>query len=154
MIFLIVHAHTNTFMAIRMTFSIPVRPQKNVLITGLPGVGKTTAVISLANALKDLHPAGFYTSEIREGGLRQGFELIGLDGRKSILSHVNIHSPHRVSRYGVDIKGFDAFLNTLKFGNRETGLIIIDEIGTMECYSRAAGSLPSSGNETMSTLLK
>jgi nucleoside-triphosphatase THEP1 len=42
-----------------------VRSQKNILITGFPGSGKTTLVIKLANALKDLHPIGFYSSEMR-----------------------------------------------------------------------------------------
>jgi nucleoside-triphosphatase len=111
------------------------RTQKNILITGLPGVGKTTAIIRLARMLKYLNPAGFYTAEIREGGIRQGFELISLDGMRSLLSHVNKQSPHRVSKYGVDIAGFDTFLDSLQFENRETGLVIIDEIGKMECYS-------------------
>jgi nucleoside-triphosphatase len=111
------------------------RIQKNILITGLPGVGKTTAVIKLAKELRDLHPTGFYTAEIREDGMRQGFELISLDGTRSLLSHVNIQSSDRVGRYGVDIEGFDTFLSSLQFGKRETGLIIIDEIGKMECYS-------------------
>jgi nucleoside-triphosphatase len=111
------------------------RSQKNILITGFPGSGKTTLVIKLANALKDLHPVGFYTSEIREGGIRQGFEFIGLDGTRALLSHVNIQSPYRVGRYGVDIKGFDAFLSSLALGNSDAGLFIVDEIGKMECYS-------------------
>jgi Cdc6-like AAA superfamily ATPase len=54
--------------------------KKNLLITGLPGVGKTTLIRKLSEELKDLHPAGFYTQEIREEGVRKGFELISLDG--------------------------------------------------------------------------
>jgi nucleoside-triphosphatase len=111
------------------------RSKKNILITGLPGSGKTKLVIKLANALKDLHPVGFYTSEIREGGIRQGFDLIGLDGTSARLSHVNIKSPYRVGRYGVDIRGFDAFLSSLALGNSDARLFIVDEIGKMECYS-------------------
>ncbi len=109
--------------------------QKNILITGLPGSGKTTLMIRLAEALKDLRPAGCYTAEIREGNVRQGFELVSLDGSKAILSHVDIRSLFRVGRYGVDIKGFDAFLDSLALCCREAGLIIIDEIGKMESHS-------------------
>ena len=40
--------------------------KKNILITGLPGVGKTTLIKKLAEVLNDLNPIGFYTAEIRE----------------------------------------------------------------------------------------
>ena len=114
---------------------------KNILITGLPGSGKTTLVIKLAEALKDLRPAGCYTAEIRESGVRQGFQLIGLDGTRAILSHVDIRSLFRVGRYGVDIKGFDAFLDSLALECKDAGLIIIDEIGKMESHSERFKSL-------------
>jgi nucleoside-triphosphatase len=109
--------------------------KKNILITGLPGVGKTTLIKKLAEALNDLNPIGFYTAEIREEGIRRGFELIGLDGRKGLLSHIDIKSPYRVGKYKVDIKGFDNFLQTIPFLNPSTHLIVIDEIGKMECLS-------------------
>jgi nucleoside-triphosphatase len=109
--------------------------KKNLLITGLPGVGKTTLIQNLAEELRTFHPVGFYTAEIRKGGQRQGFELISLDGRKRVLSHVEIKSPFRVGRYGVDVRGFEDFLDTLPFFGPESKLIIIDEIGKMECLS-------------------
>jgi nucleoside-triphosphatase len=40
-----------------------------------------------------------------------------------------------VGRYGVDIRGFDSFLDSLVLGCRDAGLIIIDEIGKMESRS-------------------
>jgi nucleoside-triphosphatase len=109
--------------------------RKNILITGLPGVGKTTLIKNIAEALKDLRPVGFYTAEIREEGIRKGFEWISLDGRKGLLSHTDIQSPHRVGKYKVDAKGFEDFLNSLPLLNPSTRLIVIDEIGKMECYS-------------------
>jgi len=108
---------------------------KNLLITGLPGVGKTTLIKKLSEALKHLHPVGFYTEEIRERGERKGFELVSLDGKKSLLSHKDIKSPYRVGQYKVDIKGFEEFLDSVSFFNPLTRLIIIDEIGKMECLS-------------------
>ncbi len=110
--------------------------RKNVLLTGLPGVGKTTLIKKLSEALKPFHPAGFYTDEIREGSVRQGFELVALDGRKQVLSHVDIKGPFRVGKYGVDITGFEAFLDVIDFLSPATGLIVVDEIGKMECLSR------------------
>jgi len=109
--------------------------KKNILITGLPGVGKTTLIKKISEELKHLHPVGFYTTEIREEGMRKGFELISLEGRKGILSHIDIKSPYRVGKYKVDIKSFEDFLDQIKFFAPTIGLIIIDEIGKMECFS-------------------
>jgi len=109
--------------------------KKNILITGLPGVGKTTLIKKIFEELKDLHPVGFYTEEIREEGVRKGFELISLDGRRGLLSHKNIKSRNRVGKYKVDVKSFDEFLDSIPFLHPSTHLIIIDEIGKMECFS-------------------
>jgi len=109
--------------------------KKNLLITGLPGVGKTTLIKKLSEELRYLHPAGFYTAEIREEGLRKGFELVSLEGRRGVLSHIDIKSPYRVGRYKVDIKSFEDFLDGISFFDDSTGLVIIDEIGKMECLS-------------------
>ncbi|MCK4856623.1 MAG: AAA family ATPase [candidate division Zixibacteria bacterium] len=108
---------------------------KNLLITGLPGVGKTTLIRKLAAELQFLHPAGFYTTEIRESGVRRGFKLISFTGDRRILSHVDIKGRFRVGKYGVDIAGFENFLETINIQNPGCGLIIIDEIGKMECLS-------------------
>jgi nucleoside-triphosphatase len=115
--------------------------KKNILITGHPGVGKTTLIKKLAEALGDLHPSGFYTSEIREAGIRKGFEIIALAGSRGILSHVDIKSPHRVSRYGVDVAGFDRFLDSLSLADPAAPIVVIDEIGKMECFSGKFRSL-------------
>lgn len=111
------------------------REKANILITGLPGTGKTTFIINLAKELKDLSMAGFYTAEIREAGVRKGFELVGLDGRQSILSHIDIKSAHRVGRYGVDVLAFEKFLESIGLEDSSAEAIIIDEIGRMECSS-------------------
>ncbi len=109
--------------------------KKNLLITGLPGVGKTTLIKKLSEALESFHPVGFYTEEIIEGGERKGFELISLEGKKAHLSHKEIKSPYHVGQYKVDIKGFQDFLDSVSFFNPSTRLVIIDEIGKMECLS-------------------
>jgi nucleoside-triphosphatase len=111
-------------------------PKTNILITGFPGVGKTTLIKKVSGELRNLHPVGFYTAEIREKGVRKGFELISFDGRMGILSHTDIKGPYRVGKYGVDIKGFEDFLESIPFLDPATNLIVIDEIGKMECLSR------------------
>ena len=88
---------------------------KNLLITGLPGVGKTTLMTKLHEALKDFHPVGFCTAEIRQEGIRKGFELVDLEGKGGVLSHIETLSPYRVSRYKVDVDGFGDFLDGISF---------------------------------------
>jgi len=109
---------------------------KNILITGQPGIGKTTLIKKIVRQLADLRPVGFYTEEIRESGVRKGFELISLSGPRELLSHVDIRSPYRVSKYGVDIKRFEDFLDFIPFSERGREIVIIDEIGKMECFSK------------------
>lgn len=120
---------------------MPTVQPKHILITGSPGIGKTTLVKRLFEEAAVLHPVGFYTEEIREGGIRRGFRLVSHDGRESILSHVDIRSPYKVGKYKVDVSGFDRFLDTLRILKSDSGLVIIDEIGKMECFSRKFLSL-------------
>ena len=109
---------------------------QHILLTGLPGVGKTTVIKQLADSLTPYHPDGFFTQEIRENGIRKGFELVTLDGRSQLLSHVNIPGPHRVGRYGVDLAGFEALLEVMDLRHSPSQLVILDEIGKMECLSQ------------------
>jgi nucleoside-triphosphatase len=108
---------------------------KNILITGMPGVGKTTLVRRIVDRLKDMRWAGFYTAEIRQGGVRKGFELIDITGRRQPFAHVRIKSPFRVGKYGVDVKHFEDFLDAIDIFGPDSELIVIDEIGKMECFS-------------------
>lgn len=108
----------------------------NVLLTGTPGVGKTTLIRKLVEALG--RPArGFVTDEIREGGRRRGFKIVTLDGREGILAHDTIKGRNRVSRYGVSTADLEAIgIPAITPASRDE-IIVIDEIGKMECASRA-----------------
>jgi nucleoside-triphosphatase len=109
---------------------------KNILITGSPGAGKTTLFKRLVEALRYLQPVGFYTQEIRRGGVRQGFNLNGLDGSQGLLAHVDLSSEFRVGRYGVDVAGLENFISRIPFSDPMTKLVMVDEIGKMECFSK------------------
>ncbi len=109
---------------------------KNIIITGLPGVGKTTLIKGVLQEVRSLNPIGFYTEEIREQGIRTGFSLISVTGEKSILAAENIPSRFRVGKYGVDLVNFENFIGNIPFRDPAKNLIIIDEIGKMECFSK------------------
>jgi nucleoside-triphosphatase len=111
------------------------------LLTGKPGVGKTTLVRKIVQRMHTVPMAGFYSSEIRTKGYRSGFELKGLNGQRRILAHVDRHSRQRVGKYGVDTSGFEAFLEELDLLNAQAALIVIDEIGKMELFSERFRSL-------------
>jgi len=114
------------------------RSPKNLLLTGPPGCGKTTVIRRFIERLGDLRLAGFYTQEIRQHCQRVGFEAVGLGGQTTTLAHVDFHGPHHVSRYGVDLDGFDAIVEQ-ELGQVASWVdvivIVIDEIGRMECLS-------------------
>jgi nucleoside-triphosphatase len=105
------------------------------LITGKPGVGKTTLIQNIVERMRSVKMVGFYTTEILSKGSRLGFELQGLNGQRRILAHVDIDSRHRVGKYRVDTDGFEGFLQTLDLLSADVELIVIDEIGKMELCS-------------------
>ena len=107
-----------------------------ILITGKPGVGKTTVIQKVLQELP-VSTGGFYTEEIREKGTRVGFRLKTLDGREGILAHVDSDSPYRVSKYGVEVKTFeDIAVPALEEALKRDQLLVLDELGRMELFSK------------------
>lgn len=111
-----------------------------LLLTGRPGVGKTTLLRRVAETLRQedaVEPAGFYTAEIREGGRRRGFRLIPFDGggEGEVMAHVERAEGPRVSRYGVDVDAVDRMTERTLVDRPSARLYLVDEIGKMECYS-------------------
>lgn len=107
-----------------------------ILLTGLPRSGKTTAIMQIINNINCEKVEGFYTQEIRKGGIRKGFGWQRLDGATGTLAHIDIKGPCRVGKYGVDVAGFEkSVLPILDVEDSDTKLFVIDEIGKMECFS-------------------
>jgi nucleoside-triphosphatase len=107
-----------------------------ILLTGVPGCGKTTAIIQIVENLKDIKADGFYTQEIREENIRKGFSWTRLNGATGVLAHVNNKSPYKVGKYGVDVAGFEkSVVPILDIEQTDAELFVIDEIGKMECMS-------------------
>jgi nucleoside-triphosphatase len=107
----------------------------NYLLTGHPGVGKTTIMKKLIEKLK-LPAGGFYTEEIRENNIRTGFAIVTLSGFKGVLAHRNFKSRYKVGKYGVGVHTLNKIgVTEIELCLVEKKVIVIDEIGKMELLS-------------------
>ena len=114
--------------------------QKRVLLlTGNPGVGKTTVLMKAVNALKEngCRVGGMISREAREGGTRVGFEILDLsNGRSGWLAHVNPKSGPQVGRYRVNIDDLNRIgAQAITDAVANCAVVAIDEIGPMELFS-------------------
>jgi nucleoside-triphosphatase len=107
-----------------------------IVVTGTPGVGKTTIVTCVANRLKarGTKVGGIISREVRTNNVRTGFEFIDLaTNDRDVLASVSRNGP-RVGKYFVNLSGFAA--NRLTTALIDSEIIICDEIGPMELKSK------------------
>lgn len=108
-----------------------------VILTGAPGVGKTTLTLQVVDVLRERGEmlAGFTTSEIRRGGRRTGFTITGIGGLERTLAIAGGRGP-RVGSYSVDVEAFEEVaLLELQNGIELGSTLVVDEIGKMELIS-------------------
>ena len=115
--------------------------QKRVLLlTGNPGVGKTTVLIKTVEALKaeGISVGGMISREAREGNVRVGFEIIDLTNNKhGWLAHINQRAGPQVGKYHVNLEDLDNVGATaIVEAVEKCDVIAIDEIGPMELFSQ------------------
>ncbi len=133
---------------------------RTLLLTGRPGVGKTTVIKKAADALGD-RAGGFYTEEIRgPDGRRRGFRLMTLDGDEAMIAHTHLRGEGRpqVSRYGVDVEAVeDVGVAAIRQATASGKTVIVDEIGKMElfceAFKRAVSEAVESPNPVLATAM-
>ncbi|XP_075973409.1 cancer-related nucleoside-triphosphatase homolog [Anticarsia gemmatalis] len=116
---------------------------KFFILTGDPGVGKTTLTKKLSSVFtgKGIKVSGFYTEEVRNNGVREGFDIVTLDGVRGRLARdqnlLTGSIKHKVGKYGVLVNEFEniALKSMAKPENTNSHLLVIDEIGKMEFFS-------------------
>lgn len=109
---------------------------KILLLTGAPGVGKTTVLRKVAAGLSGWRLGGFYTEEIRfSHGERSGFRIACFDGRNGVMARTEFPGPQRIGKYGVDVAVIDDLTHSSLALDPSTDIYLVDEIGKMECLS-------------------
>ena len=109
------------------------------LVTGPPGVGKSTLISRVIIKLKraGVIVGGCVTAELRSGGERVGYEVRDLtSGRKGRLASVDSRFGPRVGRYRVNLTDL-ALIGAAGAEAAAAGseVIVIDEVGPMELVS-------------------
>jgi len=111
-----------------------------IVITGPPGVGKTTLVKKLVDQLGD-RAVGFWTEEVRDprSGKRTGFVAVTTDGRRILFASKTFTSKYLVGSYGVNLQRFESAVLPVLREALEAGrnrVVIVDEVGKMELFSK------------------
>jgi len=107
----------------------------HILITGPPRCGKSTLIERVVRQLN--RPAtGFFTRELRVGDRRVGFVIETLDGKRGTLAHQDLSSRFHVGKYGVNLADIEGIAVPSLVPSRREQIVVVDEIGKMECFSR------------------
>ena len=108
-------------------------------ITGLPGSGKTQALMKVVEMLEleNYKVGGMITEPIMEKNRRLGFYVMDWCSKnKAVLAHMNIKSKFTVGKYGVDLTSLDTVgVEALNTACKESDVIVVDEVGKMEVES-------------------
>jgi nucleoside-triphosphatase len=118
-----------------------VRNMKRVLLlTGSPGVGKTTVLTKVVNTLKEkgYRVGGMISREVREDGVRVGFEILDLTSEeRGWLANVKQRIGPQVGKYRVKLEDLERIgAEALNVAVENCDVVAIDEVGPMELSSK------------------
>ena len=109
-----------------------------LILTGAPGVGKTTVLTKIVDAMKakGMSVGGMISREVRKDNVRVGFEIVDLtSGKSGWLAHVNGNGP-QIGKYHVNLTDLDKVgTAAISQALENCSIIAIDEIGPMELFS-------------------
>jgi nucleoside-triphosphatase len=110
-----------------------------LLLTGSPGIGKTTVLAKAVAILREkgFSVGGMISREVREGSRRVGFEISDLSSQKrGWLAHVEQKSGPRVGKYRVNLEDIDNVgAQAIRYAVENCDVVAIDEVGPMEMFS-------------------
>ena len=110
-------------------------------ITGLPGSGKTYALLRVIDMLKEeeLQIGGMVDEPIEEGRKKVGFTVRNLlTGEKEVFASTEFESKIMIGKMGLDLEKLEQVgVKALKDAIDQCDIIVIDEVGKMEVESEA-----------------
>jgi len=111
-----------------------------ILLSGPPTSGKSTLIAKAVEFIRanNVKVGGIVTPEIRKNDIRVGFKVVDLITLKErIFASIDIKSNYRVGKYFVDVNLFESIaIPALENAEKESDIIVIDEIGRMELFSK------------------
>ncbi|MDR3282893.1 MAG: NTPase [Candidatus Methanoplasma sp.] len=110
-------------------------------ITGLPGSGKTYALLRVIEMLKenDLQIGGMIDESVTDGRRKTGFSVRNiLTGETKVFASSDIESKIMIGKIGVDLSKFEEIgIVAIRTACKQCDIIVIDEVGKMEVESPA-----------------
>lgn len=110
-------------------------------ITGLPGSGKTYALLRVIEMLQDeeFSIGGMIDEPVGDGRHKTGFTVRDLlTGRTEVFASTEIESKLMVGKIGVDLSKLEEVgVTAIREACESCDIIVIDEVGKMEVESQA-----------------
>ncbi len=116
-----------------------------LLLTGNPGIGKTTVLTLIAEFLtnRGVKVGGMTSREVRANGVRIGFEIVSFPSlKRGWLAQANRGNGPQVGKYSVNIADLEAIgAESIIQAVKDCNAVVIDEIGPMSFFQGSLGKL-------------